>query len=88
VKKLQGFLRDHEGEIALAETGFFGQSTRAAVERFQLKYADEVLLPWLEFGHRSIHVATGIVYKMTLWKINAIQCENVGESIPPTPQIP
>jgi len=87
VKTLQNFLNVHEGEN-IEETGFFGRATRAAVERFQLKYADEILLPWLEFGHKSIEIPTGLVYKTTLWKINSIVCADKKAEELPKPQLP
>jgi hypothetical protein len=67
VKKLQEFLRDHEGED-LAVTGLYDDATRAAVERFQEKYAADILAPW------GYDAPTGLVYYTTQKEINDLAC--------------
>ncbi len=45
VKKMQEFLNEHLG-IKLPISGVFGPQTKKAVEQYQNKYADKVLIPW------------------------------------------
>ncbi len=66
VEKLQTFLNEYEGE-EIPVTGFYGEITRTAVNRFQVKYSDEILAPW------GIDEPTGYVYKTTQRKINDIK---------------
>lgn len=66
VRKLQSFLNAYMGESLLVD-GFYGSSTFAAVKRFQLKYASEILHPW------GIDRPTGFVYLTTQRKINALK---------------
>ncbi len=68
VKKLQKFLRDHEGHENVAETGVYDKPTYDAVLNFQLKYSDDVLDYW------SLVQPTGYVYKTTIKKINELYC--------------
>lgn len=73
VAKLQLFLNKHQnGTVPV--TGIFDHATTELVNEFQLRYRDEVLLPWVTFGHASKDIPTGYVYKTTLWKINALAC--------------
>lgn len=74
VIKLQTFLNS-EIDSSLPSTGFFGRLTEAAVRAFQQKYASEILTPWGA-------TATGYVYKLTLWKINAIYCPSAASPKP------
>jgi parallel beta-helix repeat protein len=67
VTRLQTFLNTYEGEH-LAVTGTYDTTTEQAVERFQTKYAADVLAPWGETA------PTGYVYTTTERKINAIVC--------------
>ena len=51
------------------DTGYFGSLTKAAVIRYQNKFADEILTPW------DIPSGTGFVGKTTRAKLNEL-CEN------------
>ncbi|MBI2004813.1 peptidoglycan-binding protein [Patescibacteria group bacterium] len=84
VKKLQTFLNEHMAS-GLPVTGYFGPLTDAAVRAFQLKYAGEILAPWVPFGLQSNQTATGYVYKTTLRKINNLTCAALNLPIPPLP---
>ncbi len=67
VKALQSFLNTTEGE-SLPVTGYFGAMTRAAVSRFQAKYAAQVLTPL------GLKAPTGIVGPATRAFINTLAC--------------
>ncbi|MDZ4226327.1 MAG: hypothetical protein U1C66_02465 [Patescibacteria group bacterium] len=82
--KLQLFLSTELGLENLV-TGTFDEATKAAVDQFQLKYADEVLVPWLPFGLPSAETPTGYVYKTTQRMINNIHCAALDI---PMPQLP
>jgi len=84
VLKLQTFLNEELG-LELATTSIFDEATKAAVEQFQLKYADQVLAPWLPFGLASTETPTGYVYKTTQRMINMISCATLEI---PMPQLP
>ncbi|OHB21896.1 MAG: hypothetical protein A2939_01345 [Parcubacteria group bacterium RIFCSPLOWO2_01_FULL_48_18] len=84
VTKLQEFLNNYMGE-ALPLTGFYGQLTREAVNRFQVRYSDEVLVPWLPYGLQSATTPTGYVYKTTKRWINMLVCSVLNLPIPPLP---
>ena len=92
VKKLQQFLNsDPATQVAVTgpgspgnETGFFGPLTDAAVKKFQVKYAKDVLEPWNPFGLVN-HIPTGYVYKTTLRKINLVYCANLSIPLPTLP---
>lgn len=75
VRKLQIFLNDYMGEN-LAIDGVYGNATFEAVKRFQIREADEVLLPW------GIDEATGIVRETTMRRINNIMCPELNILIP------
>jgi hypothetical protein len=70
VKKLQSFLNEYM-QSNLPSTGFYGALTKSAVEAFQNRHKDKVLLPL------GINSPTGSVYKLTLNEINAISCEGM-----------
>lgn len=65
VIKLQEFFNTHEGE-KFTLTGVYDAATIDAVNRFQLKYAEEILKPW------GIKKPTGNVGITTRAKINTI----------------
>lgn len=69
VSLLQTFLNDSEGEN-LAVTGIYDAPTIAALNRFQKKYATDILSPW------GISHATSNVYYTTQKKINALYCKD------------
>ncbi len=69
VLKLQSFLNVFEKEN-LSLTGIFDQATFEAVQRFQIKYKEDILKPW---GDK---VTTGFVYILTKKKVNEIYCNS------------
>ena len=73
MKKLQEFLNEQLG-LNIVVDGIFDFRTLAAVEIFQRKYWQEVLLPWVPYGFPDAHKASGWVYKTTLTHINRIMC--------------
>jgi len=82
VRKLQTFLNSHMGE-SLPVTGFYGNLTRAAVNRFQLEYKEEVLRPWVEAGiHASENTPTGYVFVTTKRWVNMIMCPELNIPLP------
>ncbi len=74
VIKLQKFLNEKEGEKLVVD-GIYGKETEEAVNRFQIKYKDEVLTPW---GHKA---PTGIFYLTTQNKVNNIMCPDLKLSV-------
>ena len=70
VKKLQIFLRDYEGFSNLKITGIFNKATFDAVLSFQVKYKNDILVPW------GINLPTGFVYITTKNKINEIYSQS------------
>ena len=84
VKKLQTFLNQNLG-LTLPVTGVFGPLTFDAVKAFQVKYADDILKPWFEKGLSKDMNASGYAYKMTIHKINLLQCATLNA---PAPQLP
>jgi len=81
---LQVFLRKELGSSLLIN-GVFDVDTKAAVDQFQVKYAGEVLLPWVPFGLLSSSTPTSYVYKTTKRMINKIHCASLDI---PMPQLP
>lgn len=75
VRKLQIFLNDYMGENLVVD-GVYGNATFEAVKRFQIREADEVLLPW------GIDEATGIVRETTMRRINNIMCPELNIPMP------
>ncbi|OHB18532.1 MAG: hypothetical protein A2854_00165 [Parcubacteria group bacterium RIFCSPHIGHO2_01_FULL_56_18] len=69
VKRMQGILKDFEG-ADVEETGEYDAKSVAAINAFQLKYADEVLTPW------GIKAPTGYVFLTTRKKLNEVYCKN------------
>jgi len=67
----------YPGQPAVS-TGHFGPLTKAAVIRFQNKYAPEILTPW------GRTIATGIVDIATRSKFNKLYCYNTTYNLPPT----
>lgn len=67
VNKLIEFLNTYEKEN-LKKDGTYDTDDIAAVKRFQLKYADEILTPW------GAKTPTGIVANFTRGKINILYC--------------
>lgn len=84
VKKLQTFLNKELG-LRLPITGVFGLMTEKAVRDFQLKYANEILKPWVIHGLPNETTPTGYVYKTTKRWINLIECRSLNT---PVPQLP
>ncbi len=70
VKKLQVFLKNLEGFTSLEVTGIYDDATIAAVNAFQIRYKDDVLLPWGYDGTRG----TDYTYILTKKKVNEIYC--------------
>lgn len=83
VVKLQLFLNSELG-LTIPVTGVFGSDTKAAVEKFQVKYANEVLTPWAPFGLTNA-TPTGYVYKTTMRMINKIHCAALDVPMPLLP---
>ncbi len=83
VIKLQTFLNEEMG-AALPVTGNYGVLTKAWVKKFQKKYHADILQPWLDAGFRAsvLQEGTGVVYKMTKYKINMMKCASLAEPKP------
>lgn len=80
---LQEFLNTEMG-LTLEVNGTYDAATIAAVKAFQLKYAQEILAPWIPFGG-AIDRPTGIVYKTTQRMINMILCPGRTIEMPALP---
>jgi len=68
VIKLQEFLRDLGGSPNINVTGFYDETTIAAVRAFQSTYKSSILAPW------GISQPTGYVYFTTRKLVNEIYC--------------
>ena len=68
VLKLQTYLKNSEG-LSVDINGIFDQKTFNAVKAFQLKYSNDILMPW------NIKDATGNVFYTTQKKINELVCK-------------
>lgn len=69
VSRLQFVLRTYEkADIPASEDAVFGPKTLSAVNAFQKKYASEILTP------AGLTKPSGLVMRLTLKKLNAIQC--------------
>ncbi|HVV39084.1 MAG TPA: Ig-like domain-containing protein [Candidatus Paceibacterota bacterium] len=84
IKKLQTFLNSNLG-LSIPITGVFGQMTLDAVNKFQVKYADEILKPWFDKGLSKDMNPSGYVYKTTARMINLLSCSSLEI---PVPQLP
>ena len=71
VKLLQAFLMDSDAGAGVSITGEYDAATIAAVDRFQQKYASDVLDPW---GYNR---PTSFVYYTTRKKINDLYCSGL-----------
>jgi hypothetical protein len=84
VMELQEFLNKELG-VDLVVDGFFESETTDAVKQFQLKYADEILAPWVPYGLESKETTTGYVYKTTQRWINKLSCADLDFPMPELP---
>ena len=75
VRRLQIFLNETI-YAQLPVSGFFGALTHKAVQRFQVKYNNEIIKPWLDAGYVASDITngTGYVYKTTKYQINLMKC--------------
>ncbi len=68
VRRLQFVLKEMEGfEVEI--NGVFDAATLAAVNAFQVRYADDILAPW------GITAPTGYTYITTRKKVNEVYCK-------------
>jgi peptidoglycan hydrolase-like protein with peptidoglycan-binding domain len=83
VKRLQRFLNETI-DARLPESGYFGTMTYAAVKRFQVRYHDAIIKPWIDIGYDVSGFAggTGYVYKTTKYQINLMKCATLGTPKP------
>jgi hypothetical protein len=86
VKRLQIFLNENMGST-LPISGFFGKMTMKTLKEFQVKYKNDVLTPWADYGLTQDEATngTGYVYKTTQRWINHLKCEELNL---PVPQLP
>lgn len=84
VRRLQRFLNE-EMDANLPITGFYGLMTKDWVDKFQVKYKEQVLKPWLPHGLPTEDTPTSYVYKTTSRWINMLRCPILNLPIPPLP---
>jgi hypothetical protein len=83
VTNLQAFLNGFM-QSGLTIDGVYGAKTVAAVDAFQTKQSNDVLLPWKNLGNPNL-VPTGYVYKTTKREINNLACPALNLPIPMLP---
>lgn len=83
VRLVQEFLNTELG-LTLAVNGVYDAATKDAVKGFQIKYASDILAPWIPFGHDGT-TPTGIVYKTTQYWMNKISCPDLDIPMPTLP---
>ena len=71
VKKLQIFLKYMEGFSNLDITGVYDNATIVAINTFQIKYKNDILVPWGYDGSKG----TDYTYILTKKKVNEIFCK-------------
>ncbi len=83
VKRLQTFLNETIG-AGLPVTGYFGDLTHKAVQRFQVKYHEQIIQPWIDVGYKASDITngTGYVYKTTKYQINLMKCATLNTPRP------
>jgi peptidoglycan hydrolase-like protein with peptidoglycan-binding domain len=83
VMRLQTFLNEEMGS-SITVNGNFGPITKSWVKKFQKKYHAEILQPWIDAGFnvRALKEGTGVVYKMTKYKINLMKCASLADPKP------
>lgn len=75
VKKVQTFLNNYMN-AGLTVDGVFGNKTFVALNNFQTKHADKILVPW------GLVKPTGIFYLTTQTEVNNIMCPELNLPIP------
>lgn len=83
VKLLQTFLNETMN-AQLPVTGFFGKLTKNWVKKFQKKYHNEIIQPWIDAGYKGKDIidGTGYVYKTTKRYINIMKCSQLNIPVP------
>lgn len=81
VVKLQLFLNEYLGTKLLTD-GNYGPDTVVAVNAFQIKNRQQVLVPWIPYGLEDSSRGTGYVFKTTKRWINLIKCPELNIPMP------
>lgn len=84
VKKLQTFLNE-QMQANIPVNGSYGTMTMNWVRKFQVKYSDEIIKPWIDAGfkNKNLDNGSGFVYLTTKRWINIMKCESLkSEPIP------
>lgn len=83
VIRLQAFLNQNLG-TKLKVDGIFGKKTEAAVKMFQLKYKNDILLPWDQAGLSVdlVNNPTGYFYITSKHTANKLQCPTWSVAMP------